>query len=295
MARRNNLVFETKKRSGSGGTRKFWFILVICVLAVLTASLAVILKNSDYDVDTAFGFEKESTSAEAVSETKPVNFKADRIFLLLCVEFDRQTVHFMNLVKVEMPQCRVTVLSVDPDSVIQATENGGESPESIYAKSGERALVSALEAAYDINIDRYAAATPTDFKTFVNYFGGIKITVPEQIEYKTEQINLVLIKGNQIIKGDSLYKYMLYLTNLGADGREKQSAAMLEILGGIFNEANTEKRSKIFSQITNSFTTDMTIVDFSAEEEGIIQLMQNGIRDSKIAAYPEEFNERSGR
>ncbi len=289
MARKNNLVFETKKRSGSGSMRRFWFILVACVLAVLTVSLAAILKSSDYDVDTAFGFEKESTTEEAVSETKPITFKADRTFLLLCAESDRQTVHFMNLVRVEMPQCKVTVLSIDPDDVIQTTENGSESPEAIYAKSGERALVSALETAYDIDIDRYAAATPTDFKTFVNYFGGLKITVPEQIEYKTDKINLVLIKGNQIIKGDSLYKYMLYLGTLGAEGREKQSAAMLEILGGIFNAANTEKRSRIFSQITNNFTTDMTIVDFSAEEDGVIQLMQNGIRESELAFYPEEI------
>ena len=84
---------------------------------------------------------------------------------------------------------------------------------------------------------------------------------------------------------------MLYLTTLGADGREKQSAAMLEILSGIFNEANTEKRSRIFSQITNNFTTDMTIVDFSAEEEGIIQLMKNGIRESAVASYPEELRQ----
>lgn len=78
MARRNNLVFETKKRSGSGSTRKFWLILIVCVLAVLTVSLAVILKGSDYDVDTAFGFEKETTTEETVSETKPAKFKADR-------------------------------------------------------------------------------------------------------------------------------------------------------------------------------------------------------------------------
>ena len=289
MARRNNLVFETQKRSGTGSTRKFWLVLVVCVLLVLTVSLAAILKGSDYDVDTAFGFEKESTTEEVTSETKVVSFSAERVFLLLCADSDRQTVHFMNIVKVEMPRCRVTVLSIDPDAVIQTNGNGGESPESIYAKSGERALVSALEAAYDIDIDRYAAANPNDFKTFVNYFGGLKITVPEQIEYKTDQINLVLIKGNQTIKGDSLYKYMLYLGTLGADGREKQSAAMLEILGGIFNASNTERRNKIFSQITNNFTTDMTIVDFSAEEDGIIQLMQNGIKESEIAAYPEDL------
>ena len=289
MARRNNLVFETKKRSGAGSISKFWIVLIACVFVVLSLSLVVILKNSDYDIDTAFGFEKESTSAEAVSETKAVKFKAERMFLFLCADSDRQTVHFMNIVKVEMPQCRVTVFSVDPDYVIQTTESGGETPETIYAKSGERALVSALEAAYDIDIDRYAAATPNDFKTFVNYFGGLRITVPEQIEYKTDEINLVLIKGNQVVKGDSLYKYMLYLGTLGAEGREKQSAAMLEILDGIFNEANTEKRSKIFSQITNNFTTDMTIVDFSAEEDGVIQLMQNGIREGIIAVNPEEL------
>ena len=289
MARKKNLVFETKKRSGKGSLHRFWILFVIGVLAVLAVSIAVILKNSDYDIDTAFGFEKESTTVESVSQTKPVTYRAERIFLLMCAESDRQEIHFLSLVKVKMPECRVTVYSVDPNSILQATENGSESSETIYAKSGERELVSALEKAYDIDIDRYASATPTKFKTLVNYFGGMKITVPEQIEYKTDELSLILIKGNQNLKGDTLYKYMLYLGTQGIEGRERQSAAVIEMLSGVFNSGNTEKRSKIFSQITNNLTTDITIVDFSAEEDGVIQLMQNGIRETKIASYPEEI------
>lgn len=290
MARKKSLVFETQNKNSKGSARRFWFLLVVCVLAVLIVSLAVIMKNSDYDIDTALGFEKETETTDSVSETQPITFEAERVFLLWCADSDRKKVHFMSLVKVKLPECRVTVCAVDPDSVLETTENGSASPASIYASSGEKALVAALEKAYDIDIDRYVGANETDFKTFVNNFGGMKITVPEQINYKSDELSLVLIKGNQNLKGDTLYKYMLYLNTRGAEGKKMQSDAMLDILGGIFNPANTEKRSRIFSRITNNMITDITIVDFSAEENGIILLMQNGIVKAETADYPEELS-----
>lgn len=289
MARKKNLVFETQSRSDKGNARKFWIVLTVSVLAVLLVSVAVILRNNDYDIDAAFGFEKETGTTEEASEAPSSVYEAERYFLLWCADSDRQSVHFMSLVRTELPECRVTVCSIDPYSVIETTGSGSETAASILAKSGERALVDALEKAYGVDINRYIGTDETDFKTFVNYFGGLKITVPEQVEYKTEEMSLVLIKGNQNLKGDTLFKYMRYLNSLGADGKKRQSAAVLEILGGVFSPGNLNKRSRIFSQITNNMITDMTIVDFSQEEDGIVMLMQNGILQAETVEYPEEL------
>ena len=103
-------------------------------------------------------------------------------------------------------------------------------------------------------------------------------------------MSLVLIKGNQNLKGDTLFKYMCYLNSLGSEGKRRQSAAMLEILGGIFNQSKLNRRSRIFSQITNNMMTDMSIVDFSQEEDGIVLLMQNGILQPETVESPEEID-----
>lgn len=291
MAKKKSLVFETEKRRSNGSLYKFWIILIISVLTVLSVSLVLILKNNDFDFQKAFfGTEKEETTQEEETQTEPVAAEAERVFLFMCADGDRQKIHFMNLIKVELPECRVTVLTVDPDTVISTTSGSSESSAAIFAKSGEKALTSALEEAYGIRIDRYASATPTQFKSTVNFFGGIKITVPEQVDYKADGINLVLIKGTKTLNGDELYKYLIYLNDTAADGAEKQAKAMLEILGNIFIPASIEKSDKIFSQITNNFTTNITVVDLREEEVGVLQLMREGIKDSAVAVYPEELN-----
>lgn len=289
MARKKNLVFETQSRSDRGNARKFWIILTVSVLAVLLVSVALILKNNDYDINAAFGFEKETETTEVPDEVQTDVFEAERYFLIFCTDSDKQKINFMSLVRTELPECRVTVCAVDPYSVLETTESGSETAASVFVKSGERALVSSIERAYGIDIDRYVGTDETDFKTFINYFGGMKITVPEQIDYKTSEMSLVLIKGNQNLKGDTMFKYMCYLNSLGSEGKRRQSAAMLEILGGIFSQGNLNRRSRIFSQITNNMMTDMSIVDFSQEENGIVLLMQNGILQPETVDYPEEI------
>lgn len=291
MAKKKSLVFETEKRRSNGSLYRFWIILIISVLTVLSVSLALILKSNDFDFRKAFfGTEKEETTQETETQTVPTVSEAERIFLFMCADGDRQKIHFMNLIKVELPECRVTVLTLDPEAVIRATSGSGESSAAIFAKSGEKELTSALEEAYDIKINRYLSATPTQFKSTVNFFGGIKINVPEQVDYKADGINLVLIKGTKALNGDELYKYMLYLNDTAENGAEKQAKAIIEILGAVFTPKNVEKSDKIFSQITNNFTTDITVVDLREEEDGVLQLMQEGIKDSAVAVYPEELN-----
>ncbi len=285
MARKKNLVFETKKRSDKGNTKKFWLVLISGVLVVLVASTVMILKSNDFDIDSAFGFEKETEATQETTETQQAVVEAERTFLLWCASSRREEMYFVNLVKVSLPECKVSVCSVDPKTILSANE----SPASIYQKSGESALISAIETAYGIDIDRYIGATDTDFKTFINYFGGVDVTVPEQINYRNSEMSLVLIKGNQNLKGDTFFKYMLYLNSLGNEGKTRQAGAISEMLGNIFTPDNVNKSNRIFKQITNDMSTDISIVDFSSEEDGINMLMQNGIMQVEIVDYPENF------
>lgn len=195
----------------------------------------------------------------------------------------------MSIIRFSLPECNVSVLSIDPKEALAATHTGTESPASIYLKAGESALIDAIEDAYGMKIDRYIGATETDFKSFINYFGGIEINVPEQVNYRDSEMSLVLIKGDQTLKGDTFFKYMLYLDSLGSEGKERQSVAMYHLLKGIFNPDNLRKRNKIFKQITNDMLTDISIVDFSSEEDGIVMLMENGITHVDIVDNPENF------
>lgn len=288
MARKKNLVFETQKRSDRGNTRKFWAVLITGVLVVLVASTVMILNSSNFDIDSAFGFEKETETTQEITETQAVAVESERTFLLWCAGSGRENMRFLSLVKVKLPERKVSVCTLDPKAALAATATGTESPASIYLKSGDSALVSAIENAYGIKIDRYIGATETEFKSFINYFGGVEVNVPEQVNYRSSEMSLVLIKGKQNLKGDTFFKYILYLDTL-SNGDRRQSSAISQLLESIFRPDNLNKRNRIFKQITNDMSTDISIVDFSSEEDGIVMLMQNGIAEAEIVEYPENF------
>lgn len=280
---RKNLVFKTDKKSRIGSAGKFWLLLPAILIVVLAVSVAVILVQNDFDVNAALGIEKETTTEKAETTAPPVTAEADDTFLFWCASADREEIFFMNIIRVTLPDCAVAVCPVDVESVVS---RDGKTAQEVYLESGENGLVAAVEYSCSVDIDRYAGATETKFKSMVNYFGGLKVTVDEQINYRSEEMNLVLIKGNQNMKGDTLFKYLRYLTMNGQEGRENQAAVMIEIFENIFNESNVNKRERIYNEFANTFITDITMVDYSQAEDGIVMLMENGVRQGTVISDP---------
>lgn len=278
---RKNLVFKTDKKSRIGSAGKFWLLLPAILIVVLAVSVAVILVQNDFDVNAALGIEKETTTEKAETTAPPVTAEADDTFLFWCASADREEIFFMNIIRVTLPDCAVEVCPVNVESVVS---RDGKTAQEVYLESGENGLVAAVEYSCSVNIDRYAGATETKFKSMVNYFGGFKVTVDEQINYRSEEMNLVLIKGNQNMKGDTLFKYLRYLTMNGQDGMENQAAVMIEIFENIFNESNVNKRERIYNEFANTFITDITMVDYSKAEDGIVMLMENGVRQGTVVS-----------
>lgn len=280
---RKNLVFKTDKKSRIGSAGKFWLLLPAILIVVLAVSVAVILVQNDFDVNAALGIEKETTTEKAETTAPPVTAEADDTFLFWCASADREEIFFMNIIRVTLPDCAVEVCPVDVESVVS---RDGKTAQEVYLESGENGLVAAVEYSCSVDIDRYAGATETKFKSMVNYFGGLKVTVDEQINYRSDDMNLVLIKGNQNMKGDTLFKYLRYLTMNGQEGRENQAAVMIEIFENIFNESNVNKRERIYNEFANTFITDITMVDYSQAEDGIVMLMENGVRQGTVVSDP---------
>ena len=278
---RKNLVFQTDKKSRIGSAGKFWLLLPAILIVVLAVSVAIILVQNDFDVNAALGIEKETTTEKAETTAPPVTAEADDTFLFWCASADREEIFFMNIIRVTLPDCAVEVCPVNVESVVSRE---GKTAQEVYLESGENGLVAAVEYSCSVNIDRYAGATETKFKSMVNYFGGFKVTVDEQINYRSEEMNLVLIKGNQNMKGDTLFKYLRYLTMNGQDGMENQAAVMIEIFENIFNESNVNKRERIYNEFANTFITDITMVDYSKAEDGIVMLMENGVRQGTVVS-----------
>ncbi len=281
--------FKTEKQSANDKTKKFVIILAACVVLVLSVSLILILSKNDFDFRSALGGDMpEETTAAVQEETHKNVSEADDIFLLWCASKDRSHMRFIWLIRAQMPERRISICAVDPLAVV--TMNGkGVNFEDIYSKSGEKEFVSAIEAYSGFKTDRYFGATEENFKAFINYLGGVSIDVPEQIEYKSEEFNVILVKGIQNMKGDTLFKYFRYLGASEANGRRAQSDVLGEVLKGIFVPERASKRSNIFSKISNSMKTNATIVDFSGCDGNILNLMENGIAEINTVSVLSEL------
>jgi anionic cell wall polymer biosynthesis LytR-Cps2A-Psr (LCP) family protein len=125
----------------------------------------------------------------------------------------------------------------------------------------------------------------------INYFGGVNINVPEQIEYRGDALTLILVKGKQNMKGDTLLKYIRYLDTLGERGMNYQASVMTQIFESVFRPSLVSKAERVYSNISNSLETNISIVDFSSMRETINAMAENGFKVKRTAETPQEFTE----
>lgn len=284
----HNNMFRPKRQSNDKGFRKFSAVFAVGVLVILLVSCLAILSKYDFDIKTAMG-------GDSVTEIQPVSVQstewqgeADKTYFFWCKDSETKNLHFAWLVNFRLPENEVRICALASDTLLA---DGTETLESLLAKSGPNETVKKLEEFTDETIEGYIGSDEKSFKAMINYFGGVDVTVPEQIEYRGDDFTLILVKGRQNLKADSLFKYLRYLNTLGPRGKNLQSVALADILGDIFNPSNIGKSEKYFSKLSNTVETDLSIVDYSESEEGIKEFMRNGIGKRIIVDSPLELHE----
>lgn len=280
----------TEKQSAKVKTKKFITVFAVGAAVVLALSLAAILGKNDFNIRAAIGGDAETKADRQENAVKASVSDSDKIYFLWVASKDRSEMRFIWLVRVQMPEARFSICTVNPESIL--TIGGkGVTFEDIYAKSGEKELVAAMKAYSGLEIDKYIGASDENFKALVNYLGGVQINVPEQIEYKSEEFNTILVRGMQNMKGDTLFRYLRYLGVTEYEGPRSQSKIFGDFLKNLFSEKYVEKRSNIFSKISNSMITNISIVDFSSHDADVKALMESGIGNIDIVSVPSELAE----
>lgn len=273
MAKRTkNIRFQTRRSGQKSKAKKFAAVLAVCALVVAFAVTTVsIVKNGDDTFETA-----EQTTRKA-SKDKDTQVAMDADFLIFSENRDKDCLDFMWLVNVRLPERIFKVTFISPE----LESDSGDSFNEVFRKGGETKLRDAVESTYGIDVAKYLFSNETTFKSIINYFGGVNITVPEQIIHKTDEMNLVLVKGRQNMKGETFYKYLRYVVLMGDSMIAERNEAIEAVFVSVFEKDNTESRTKIFSKLSNTLKTDITIVDFSKADEAIVLLMENGVKKTE--------------
>lgn len=289
MRRPKNISFRTDKKSDRASLRRLTLIVAAGAAFVLLASCLVILSKNDFNVKSAVGVNIETESSTAAEKTEIKVAESDKLYFLWCASSDKKTTRFAWLVRVRMPERAVGICPVSPATAVEL--DGGESLtlNDIFARYGEKRLLEAVEDYTGRQVDRYVASTDESFKSMINYFGGVTVNVPDQIEYRGD-FTLILVKGKQNMKGDTLFKYLRYLGLLGdADAQEQ---VLADILGSVFKPQNAGRLSNIFSKFSNTLNTNVTIVDFSQAENGIRAILDGGMEITAAESCEELLNQK---
>ena len=291
MARKpKNIMFRTTKQSSGNDNKKFAAILISCVLAVLAISIFAILSKNDFNVKNVLGGDAPTETQAEQLVTQEFEIEASKTYLFWCSDDSETELRFAWLVSFELPDRRASVCSLDLNRRI-AFGSETQSMRHIFRQKGIKTLVACIEAETEVEIDGYIGSDDESFKSMINYLGGIDITVPEQIDYRSDDLTVVLVKGKQNLKGDTLFKYLRYLGTLDEKGRKLQASAMNEMLDYVFRPANANRCEYIFSKISNSLETDLTIVDYSSAEQGIKLFIENGFAKKRVVETPEELTD----
>ncbi len=254
--------FKTTKQDNRGSLLRFFYAFIAFALVFGTISAVVILKHNDIsfedifsDKSTTVTVENSTTDNDIVDLNKELTGRAN--ILLYCAEQDSSAIHFLIMVDADMD-----------DRTFRVHPLGADNPEYLKALStgGYKDLIAAVEQHEGVKIDKYAASNPDTFALAINYMGGLEYTVDERIEYRTDDYTLILTKGDQTIKGETLLKFFKYCKTLDTQGMRQQGELVCAMIDNYITAKNVEKGITIYQKVLSKINSasDVSYVEMSS-------------------------------
>ncbi len=291
MKRNNrNLVFKTEKQHTRLKLRNFIALLVGALVIGGSVSVLLFLKNYNFDPGSAFNAREESTS-ELSTAGEITDFDEKRTDILLyCVSGDNKTMDFICLMRLAVPENGICLYCISPEETVKCGEITN-SLAGFYRSGGVPDFVNAVKELTGVTPERYIGSNEAKFKLIINNYGGITVPVEESVEHRSTDFRLILTKGTQLLKGDTLIKYLRWHLVDGGAGTEKQAEIIRTVLSEFFCPERAEKGSSIFSYLANQLETDITIVDYAAASDWLCAMAKSESTEYITANSAKEFIE----
>lgn len=278
--------FKKEKNGNDRINKRFLIIFAAAAATLLIVSTLAVLMRNNFDLKSSLGGDATTEATQAAVQKNSVP-ASDRYYLLYCSDSETSYLDFVWIVRLKLPKRNVVVFS--PDTEEFAEYSGNKTTLSgIYATFGEEALKEAVEKLYSIKIAKYIASDSSGFKSMANYLGSMEYAVEEKIDYRGN-FNLFLIEGNNTMRGDLLYKYLMWLSLDEHDNPAERCNVLIAILENTLTPSFLEKSDALYSKLTNTVKTDFSIVDLRSKSDIISYVFTEGIAKKKIAENIDEL------
>ncbi len=249
MSKKDERLFNPVRVQSKGRWKLFLLGFVAFIVVFGSTTLVYLSSKVDsFSLDRIMNiFEKDFQEESAFSGKEG---EATILFTSISsgdtVESGKKEMYFLVLAKVDASdgEIRICPLPVK-DSYIQSFESGGENE-----------VVNAVSNDYNIKIDRFVASNENTFALAINYMDGLEYTVEKRIEYRTDDLTLILTPGRQTIKGESLLKYLKYFKQEGLEGQADLFCAMVN---NYFVEENMQDPMKIYKGVLGELNGNSNI------------------------------------
>jgi len=287
-------MFRTDRQRRSG--RVVRFVAAFVAFTLLFAALSFFYLMRQLDWDFANFWERGTpnppdSSGDGISES----LSGSAVFLLGCSAGKAENLTLLALVKVDLSQKALLLCTVSPE---ERGNSGGQnlSFQSHYKNGGVLQLQEAVEQSYALRVDRYLLADESGFKTIINQFRGLRLTVPALIDYNIEGLRLYLMKGAQTLGGDALLRYLQYQSLRGAEGLAAQAEVLRAMLEQYLTAANVEKGdaagNRLFETAVNALDCNVSVLDFAVNQKALRYLTDpKACFTVQIVATPADFGE----
>lgn len=244
--------FKTEKQDKKANIMRFIGAFLAFALVFGSISAVVILKNNDISLRDVFGEKDSQTDEESSAVDLGKEISGSTNYLFYCSDSEITDMYFIAIVTADMDSKIFNVRMVDPSTAGYLNE---------LKTGGYRALISAVEKNENVKIDKYVGSNAETFALAINYMGGLEYTVDKRVEYRTDDFTLILTKGNQTIKGETLIKYFRYAKTLGEKGLEVQGNIICKMLDNYIVSENLEgeKGLTIYQKVLSKLNTNSDI------------------------------------
>lgn len=285
MSKKSTFSFKTEKERQRQKTKRFLVGFFSFLVAFACFSTLYLLITYNFDLSPLLNARDEEDTTEPTEIASEYTSGADLShFLLFCTDSEVKELRFVIVVRVNMNEKTFTVCSLSEKERV-TVEGKNETFLQHYLDGGAKRLVAAVEKFNGIKIDKYIASSDNGFKKAINYAGQFRLTLDEQINYRKSDFSIMLIEGEQKLRGDDVLKYMRYCKYIGDEGLDLQADAVGMMLTQYINADNLAKSDDLFSSIINNVESDITVMDFKSASQAFSFIAQTGFKTETVAYF----------
>ena len=258
-------IYIPRSRAGKDYEQKVLISLLAVIVVFTIIFTAVLGFKNNFSAKEFFKPENTRVSTE-VTQNIPVQVSGKKNIAIIETNNAKSAVRLVILIQSDMDSKAFKTCTLKGSALIKK-----QSISKIYKSKGAQAVSDAIDEELGIKTDYYLALSEKDIKSLFNLFGKINYPISSDIKVNktgSDPYSLRISAGEETIDGTKAVKLMRYYMNEGKNYKA-QNDFVLNCLLEFANSENLAKSQEIFSSAVNLVTTNITVWDFTENEDAI--------------------------